>query len=1276
MFADAADALRVLFVGACPADAWPLDLRGELDGIERGMGRAGVDARLHRVLPPTADQLRTTLRACIDSGTSPHILHIAAHGTPRQLLLEDAEGRADPIDRSRLAELLAGSGVGAVVLSACHSAKFRTVGIARAIADEWRVVEAAVGHREPVPDAAALALTETLYEGIAEGCALGAALRTARRAVSSRWPRAADSLRLHGRADWAPLNAPALGRVRVVDHPAIAGPPTRPVFGRQALLEAADHALSDGRTHTLVLVGIGGSGKTALAAALVDRHRWRADRVDWYAVGERPPEDHSQRVERRLTVIDGTDRVDESSSIPSGRSGSVVIITTTAAPTKLSAGTERLVLLDGLEPEQGIAWLVERLADVPDVGPETSLRILDAAAGHPGACCAGADALRSTGDVAAALMAARTSVHAAIEAALDRCTVSRACIPALARWPSDRIYDAQAAAVLDGIGLPGRWPVVRAELSLVGLLRSEEPGLGHTMHPGLVDYAIRCREPTTEQARAVDSALLVEALSHVENDVPPDIVYSDRGDPIVETFERAWQRLAPDDPRRARIVAAAEKLSDHLLETGGGDRFERWAARAEALAAPDAMTPAARARRALRRGEMHEKRRESEGALRALDVAARLFAEIGDADGQTAVLYQQALVARWQARFDDADSLLSQALANVSDESDTARVATMLHVMAMVASARGEVARSEALATRAMELRDQAENPMGWSAIALLRGQNASAEYRLDDARHWAEASLEIDRLYGDENGIGAALNLLAEVAATTGDIDEARALYEESLAIADEQNDPDGRSANHFQLGRLALDSGERDLARSHLETALRICDATGDDRARAAILRELGTLHRDLGELDDAARVYRDSLHLVETIGDAHGQALVTHELGVLADIAGQPNAAREWYTRSLDASRAIGDEVGVAGSLLPLAGLDLESGAHDQARIRLTEAEALARAAGDVGGVSAALYGRARLMSALGQLPEARRLILQALVIDEDLGDLEAVATYLHALARFERELGRPTQARRLLRRALATAADVDDVETRAACLLDLADLTADDDPDAGAALAKQALAIWTRIGHVRQMAAAHHHLGAIRFGAGDLGAAELHFRQSADLSGQCQDVRNQAVSWAALGQVRAALGGRDEAIGLLDRAETQLMAFGYRDAVRIGDQRRALLAGVDVGPVTVDQAKADEGPLQLTLEAIEAWERGDSALADASLRRAGARLAEVEDPHLRVVVLCAMSRLYIATRRLLEARRALLEADALSRRAVPTAVRRVRRLIARLEVVESA
>ncbi len=184
--------LRVLYIIARPTDLDDLPHYAERDLMVEGLGKQVRAGKVHIDLleASTFENLRTALQ-----GKAYHVLHFDGHGAFHEsyqegvLCFEDAEEKTDIVPASRLADLLQGSSVRLVVLSACQSGLVRGSTVLNSVGPALirANVPAVVAMQFSIPMGATMAFTQEFYASLARGESVAAAVADGRKAIAQEY---------------------------------------------------------------------------------------------------------------------------------------------------------------------------------------------------------------------------------------------------------------------------------------------------------------------------------------------------------------------------------------------------------------------------------------------------------------------------------------------------------------------------------------------------------------------------------------------------------------------------------------------------------------------------------------------------------------------------------------------------------------------------------------------------------------------------------------------------------------------------------------------------------------------------------------------------------------------------------------------------------------------------------------------------------------------------------------------------------------------------------
>jgi tetratricopeptide (TPR) repeat protein len=209
------------------------------------------------------------------------------------------------------------------------------------------------------------------------------------------------------------------------------------------------------------------------------------------------------------------------------------------------------------------------------------------------------------------------------------------------------------------------------------------------------------------------------------------------------------------------------------------------------------------------------------------------------------------------------------------------------------------------------------------------------------------EQALVIVREIGDRRGEGNALGNLGNAYFALGEVRQAIAYYEQILIIHREIGDRRGEGTDLGNLGVAYYNLGEVRQAIAYYEQQLVIAREIGDRRGEGNALGNLGSAYADLGEVRQAIAYYEQRLVIAREIGDRRGEGNALGNLGTAYADLGEVRQAIAYYEQRLVIAREIGDRRGEGNALwnlslsLDMLGERAQAIAHAEAALQLYEA-----------------------------------------------------------------------------------------------------------------------------------------------------------------------------------------------------------------------------------------------------------------------------------------------------------------------------------------------
>ena len=300
--------------------------------------------------------------------------------------------------------------------------------------------------------------------------------------------------------------------------------------------------------------------------------------------------------------------------------------------------------------------------------------------------------------------------------------------------------------------------------------------------------------------------------------------------------------------------------------------------------------------------------------------------------------------------------------------------------------------------------------------LAYLRGDydTAEASYR---------QALDISEQLGDQTDMAPSYGQLGILAQARGDYDTAEQRYHQALDIAERLGNQGDMAKGYHQLGMLAQARGDYDTAEQRYHQALDINERLGDQTDMATSYGQLGVLAHERGDYDTAEQRYHQALDIFERLRDQASIASVYHQLGVLAYLRGDYDTAEQRYHQALDIFERLGDQVGMATGYHQLGILAYLRGDYDTAEQRYHQALDIFERLGNQASMATGYHQLGILAYLRGDDDTAEQRYHQSLDISERLGDQASMATTYSAVAQLRETLGNNKEAVTYQVRALA-------------------------------------------------------------------------------------------------------------------------------------------------------------------------------------------------------------------------------------------------------------
>jgi len=394
-----------------------------------------------------------------------------------------------------------------------------------------------------------------------------------------------------------------------------------------------------------------------------------------------------------------------------------------------------------------------------------------------------------------------------------------------------------------------------------------------------------------------------------------------------------------------------------------------------------------------------------------------------------------------KADYEQAKPLIERALA-IHEKvfgKEHPDVATSLNNLAELHKTQGDYEQAKPLYERSLAILEKVhgkEHPLVTTSLNNLAALYYSqGDY--EQTKPLLERALAIrEKVFDKEHpDVATSLNNLAELHRTQGDYEQAKPLYERSLAILEKVHGKEYPSVASClnNLALLSYSQGDYEQAKPLIERSLAIREKVfGKEHPDVATsLNNLAELHRTQGDYDQAKPLFERSLAIWEKVHGKEHPLVATslNNLALLYDSQGDYNQAKPLFERSLAIDEKVygKEHPDVARDINNLARLYYSQGDYEQAKPLYERSLAILE---KVHGkehpdVATSLNNLALLYDSQGDYEQAKPLFERSLAISKKVFGKEhpLVATSLNNLALLYKTQGDYEQAKPLYERALA-------------------------------------------------------------------------------------------------------------------------------------------------------------------------------------------------------------------------------------------------------------
>jgi tetratricopeptide (TPR) repeat protein len=197
--------------------------------------------------------------------------------------------------------------------------------------------------------------------------------------------------------------------------------------------------------------------------------------------------------------------------------------------------------------------------------------------------------------------------------------------------------------------------------------------------------------------------------------------------------------------------------------------------------------------------------------------------------------------------------------------------------------------------------------------IYLYLGRAHSSLGTMTQALQCYQQALNISKEMGNRNMEAATLNNIGLVYQATGQPQQALHQYQEALPITREIGNRNTEAATLNNIGLVYQATGQPQQALQQYQEALPILLEVGNRNMEATTLNNIGYVYHATGQLQQALHQYQEALLITREVGDRNTEAGVLNNIGEVYRMTGQPQQALQQFQEALPILREVGNRAG---------------------------------------------------------------------------------------------------------------------------------------------------------------------------------------------------------------------------------------------------------------------------------------------------------------------------------------------------------------------------
>jgi tetratricopeptide (TPR) repeat protein len=381
--------------------------------------------------------------------------------------------------------------------------------------------------------------------------------------------------------------------------------------------------------------------------------------------------------------------------------------------------------------------------------------------------------------------------------------------------------------------------------------------------------------------------------------------------------------------------------------------------------------------------------------------------QIGDKKRESSALDNIGALYHAQGDYEMALSYFKLSLTVCQQIDNKEGEGALLNNISLIYNVQGDYETALSYLKQSLTIRQQIGDKEG-------EGQslsNISALYHTQGdyqtALPYLKQSLIISQQIGDKAGEGGALGNIGVNYQSQGDYETALYYLKQSLTIRQQIGDKTGEGTTLNNISQIYKAQGDYETALNYLKQSLTIRQKIGDRAGEETALGNIGAIYHRQGDYEMALTYLKQSLVICQQIGDKAGEGAALNNISQIYDARGNYATALTYLKEALDIRRQIGDKAGEGQSLNNISVIYQMQGDYEMALTYLKQSLDIKQKIGDKAGLCIVLFNKGHIHWQNEQAQETASAWVDAYLIAKQIG----LAQVLQALSKLAPQLGLP-------------------------------------------------------------------------------------------------------------------------------------------------------------------------------------------------------------------------------------------------------------------------